>query len=104
MDWIDLYDEGCTTVYRHNNINVANSAAIWANQKYMSEYRNATYRITNDLFSFSETYCSKIVWQAYYYVEPIGTYGRDPYPVGVVTPGMLPNQITGVSLNGSYGV
>ena len=44
------------------------------------------------------------MWQAYYYVEPIGTYGRDPYPVGVVTPGMLPNQITGVSLNGSYGV
>lgn len=57
-----------TKIYRHQNSSIATQAAQWANRTYRNS--NAKYKITNDLTTTHETYCSKIVWQAYYYGPP----------------------------------
>lgn len=79
-EWIETYgleapDEGFiptnTEVYRLENINssifgvYAELAADWARANY--ENSGYEYQITTDLFTTNPTYCSKIVWQAYYY-------------------------------------
>lgn len=78
-EWIEKYgleapDEGFiptnTEVYRMENIDspmfsgYADLAAEWALENY--ENSGYEYRITTDLYSTNPTYCSKIVWQAYY--------------------------------------
>lgn len=67
--WNSLYSmknkSSWTKVYRHSSQTVAYQAATWASTTYKNS--GATYKITADLTSTNETYCSKIVWQAYYY-------------------------------------
>ena len=78
--WIETYgleapDEGFiptnTEVYRFENADqplwagYPEKAAEWARRTY--ENSGYEYEITTDLFSTNPTYCSKIVWQAYYY-------------------------------------
>lgn len=87
-------------VLRVPNSTVANQAANWVINKYKG--KSPGYKITTDWRGTSPTYCSKIVWQGYYFgtgstpvmkppVEPliiqprtIATYFRPAYsPAGV---------------------
>lgn len=54
-DWIKIY--------RPYNSEYGKRAANWAEITYKNS--NATYKINTNIFSTNETYCSKIVFQAY---------------------------------------
>ncbi len=53
------------SVYRVPNSKVANAAANWASSRYVG--KKYSYFITDNIKSVNPTYCSKIVFQAYYY-------------------------------------
>ncbi len=78
-----------TLIYRHSNSTVASQAAQWANRTYRNS--NAEYVISTDLFSTNETYCSKLVWQAYYF-GPSTPHATFP-SLNIVNPYQLPNLI-----------
>ena len=101
-EWNRKYttDGNWTKVYRHSEFNVGYLAAEWTEINYKE--KNAQYVINTDLASTNKTYCSKIVWQAYYY-GPAMQYGSDVHYatggiVGVVLPYELPTKIPGLSL------
>jgi len=52
-------------IYRMNDKSIAGDAASWAQTNYQNS--NAKYVINKDLTTTDKTYCSKIVFQAYYY-------------------------------------
>lgn len=54
-----------TKVYRHKNSSTALRASSWAGITY--DGSKAEYSLHMDLSRTDKTYCSKIVWQAYYY-------------------------------------
>lgn len=67
--WFDTYSN--TTIYRLKSGVIgwrtrAYNAGSWASN-YTKYYSDAEYVITNDLLDKTETYCSKLVWQAYHY-------------------------------------
>lgn len=62
--WRSNYDK--TNVYRVQTQSVAIEAARWAKNNY-KDGSNPGYKVNTSLYSKSPTYCSKIVWQAYYY-------------------------------------
>jgi len=64
--WFDSRYGERTRVVRHTSHykGSAADAAKWAN-KYVVDYKNATYSIASSLDSFNKTYCSKLVWQAF---------------------------------------
>lgn len=53
-------------VYRHFDENVAKAAAKWAKDTYYKN-KNVVFGFEGDLMSTGIIYCSKIVWQAYYF-------------------------------------
>lgn len=83
-----------TKVYRHSSTTTAAKAGSWANTTYGVD-SEASYVINFDLTSTDKTYCSKIVWQAYYYGPT--TAVATGSTIGVVTPYDLPNRINGVT-------
>lgn len=74
-DWIKEYaDKGWVKVYRiKNREDIGRAAARWADKNYYSTTGSTTqniypkYEITPHLYSTDPTYCSKIVYQAYWY-------------------------------------
>ena len=97
-DWLTDYSDagGWTQVYRHTNSSVGLSAGIWALVNYKDS--NATYSFSGGLYDTSQTYCSKIVWQAYYYTEPVGTHVETPTDIyGIIVPYDLRNLIFNIS-------
>lgn len=100
--WNSLYsykEKGCwTKIYRHSNKNVAQKAANWASSTYKG--KSATYKITKNLTTTNETYCSKIVWQAYYYGPdtPVATGKTNEYRL----PYGLPDKINNLSIVKTY--
>lgn len=84
-----------TAVYRPNLVADGMYASGWADNTYRNS--NASYSFSAILSSTSATYCSKIVWQAYYYgvgshsiSRPgIGGYG---YVLPYELPGMFTND------------
>ncbi|WP_242066096.1 YiiX/YebB-like N1pC/P60 family cysteine hydrolase [Brevibacillus laterosporus] len=55
-----------TKVVRHNRTKIRNQAADWADW-YVRKYSDVEYSIS-DLYNYKyKTYCSKIVWNAYYF-------------------------------------
>lgn len=88
--------KGWTKVYRHKNNKIANKASDWANDTYTDS--KAKYKITRDLSTTEETYCSKIVFQAYYYAK------NDELPSvrKIVLPYKLSQDIKGLELNIHY--
>lgn len=105
VDWARDYANGTTRLYRMSNSSYGSKAAIEAWSKYLNVYPKATYDLATRLDTYDKTYCSKIVWQAYHYINPscanlpvIGGYA------GVVTPGDLPNKIPLLTYYNSYGV
>lgn len=64
--WNSTYTtEGWTKIYRHSDSDIADQAGQWASDTYKGS--SAKYVISMDLSTTDETYCSKLVWQAYYY-------------------------------------
>lgn len=84
-----------TRIYRHSSSTVASQAATWERNTYKNS--GAKYVLNTDLVSTNETYCSKMVWQAYYYgpSSPAATY----YENRIVTPYGIPSAIPSLSLN-----
>lgn len=87
-----------TKVYRHNSSTVANAAANWAVNTYSGS--NAEYKITGNLASTDVTYCSKLVWQAYYY-GPSSHQANGP-TIGYRLPYDLPDTIHSLSYKHTY--
>lgn len=76
LEWfIHNYDNGFIKIYRPTYKKRGENAAKWALDTY--EYSNALYKIDMDLIHFDRTYCSKLVWQSYYYTSPKSTI----YPI-----------------------
>ena len=74
QQWIDKYtSKGWVKVYRCPDSNVAKQAARWADRNYYSSNGTATqdifpeYKITTNLYSKNPSYCSKLVFHAYYF-------------------------------------
>lgn len=87
-----------TKVYRHSDYSVADYAAEWAEDTYLGS--NAEYKITGNLASTDVTYCSKIVWQAYYY-GPSSHEANGP-TIGYRMPYDLPDTIHNLSYEHTY--
>ena len=76
-------------VLRHNDYNASIAAAQWANSYYAKYKDIATYRIASWRDTLDPNYCSKFVWQSYYFGSnnKIATF-NDPvplYPMNLVT-------------------
>lgn len=97
--WITEHIKEWTSVYRIRNTGLARQVAQYADTHYYSTTGSITknihidYRITTDIKGVNPNYCSKLVWQAYY-------YGTGDLPVmygigsGVVVPTGLPALFT----------
>ncbi|NEG88612.1 hypothetical protein [Bifidobacterium aerophilum] len=94
-----LYPGGWTKIYRHKSASVASAAANWARKTYVNS--KATYYINLDLASTDKTYCSKLVWQSYYY-GPSTPSATIPF-TRIVVPYGLDEDISGISLVQQYG-
>lgn len=98
--WNSEYSKkGWTRVYRHSNSKIATAAGNWASKKYKGS--SAKYKITTDLTSTKETYCSKIVWQAYYYGPSSPSISGTT--TGIKTPYGLPNTIKNIYKIKTFG-
>lgn len=97
--WITEHIKEWTSVYRMRNTGLARQVAQYADTHFYCTYRGATknihldYRITTNIKEINPNYCSKLVWQAYY-------YGTGNLPVvygigsGVIAPTGLPTLFT----------
>lgn len=87
-----------TKVYRHSSATTATAAATWVRDTYL--YSNAEYQINYDLHGTDTVYCSKIVYQAYYYgpSSPAAVY----YSNTIVPPYGLTGAIPNLSLNTTF--
>lgn len=102
--FISSYKNGWIKVYRPTNSAWGSKAANWAKINY--ENSKATYRITTDINSTKETYCSKIVFQAYkfgvgrsafntYFHSQGGGYTANDYDAKrmIIPPYVLPQSL-----------
>lgn len=87
-----------TKVYRHKSSTKASAAAKWTENTYLNS--KAEYKITANLASTSVTYCSKLVWQGYYY-GPSTKEANGP-TVGYRLPYDLPSTIHSLSHKKTY--
>jgi len=92
----DWGGNGQLSVYRLNSSTAASKAATWAVNKYKGS--SAVYKITTNLTTTHETYCSKIVFQAYYYGVGRSVVNDKFTLTGIVAPYTLPSLLNG----GSY--
>nr|WP_315102861.1 hypothetical protein [uncultured Catonella sp.] len=89
-EWNSEYTaKGWTKVYRTDFWHAAFGAALWAKNTYLNS--NAEYQIDLNLSSTNKTYCSKLVWQAYYY-GPHFHYADKPI-TNIILPYDLHNKI-----------
>lgn len=101
-EWKKKYPSGIinwTKVYRSVSPINGSRAAQWARNTYRSS--NATYKITMDLASTHETYCSKIVWQAYYYGAGKSHTDNPPTLKGIRLPYDLPTTVKSLTFKGN---
>ena len=91
--YTDTDTDHWTKVYRHYSSSTATEAGDWAYDTYA--YTDVEYALSLDLSSTNETYCSKIVWQAYYYgpSSPAATGSLSGY----VLPYDLVDRISNIS-------
>lgn len=76
LEWSRRYNSepgDWTKIYRPSSIYQPSLAESWAKNHYLN--KKFSYGITTDLFSENPTYCSKIVWQAYFYASGYGQMG-----------------------------
>lgn len=62
--WWGLYPD--EKIVRHSSASTAQSAATWASN-FVTNYSSISYSISNLASPYTSTYCSKIVWDSYYY-------------------------------------
>ncbi|MBC6316515.1 hypothetical protein [Listeria grandensis] len=90
-EWINKNIKYWTSVYRLQNQSLAKTVATYADKNYYSSKgaavkdRHIDYKITSALKSTDPNYCSKLVYQAYYF----GT-GSLPVMMPVALPTILP--------------
>lgn len=72
-------------VIRYSSGTKAKKAGIWA-REYAEEYYDAEYGLFSKLRGFDPTYCSKIVWQAYYYGADINFNDLSPSSTDMFAP------------------
>ncbi|MED4800761.1 hypothetical protein ACQGRJ_18260 [Bacillus atrophaeus] len=71
--WVSKYNKGWIKVYRLKNSSLAAKVAKYADRHYWSTKGAATknihiaYKLTPHLYSVSPSYCSKLVYDAYWY-------------------------------------
>lgn len=87
-----------TKIYRHSNETIASQAAEWADETYKDS--GAGYYINQDVQDTTLTYCSKIVWQAYFYGPE--TTDATYLSSGYILPYNLANLIGDVSLHKTF--
>lgn len=87
------YDDGWIKIYRLNDSSIASNAADWAEDTYKNS--NAKYKITTSLSTTHETYCSKIVFQAYYFGGSSQVVSPKFTLSGVLSPYALPSTLDG---------
>ncbi|KSU21914.1 C40 family peptidase [Lactococcus lactis] len=98
--WITNHIKEWTSVYRISNTNLARQVARYADTHFYNTYGGATknihldYQLNSHIKQFNPNYCSKLVWQAYF-------YGSGNLPViraigdrAVVPPTNLPTSFT----------
>lgn len=98
-EWIEAFhkdDKKWTKVYRHSDSDIASSAADWAENTYRDS--NAKYFISSNTKSTKSTYCSKLVWQAYFF----GTGDAVDLRGSIIYPYFLPGFINNLELVGMY--
>lgn len=66
------------SVYRVPNSSVAWNAANWATNYYSSYRGKVQYAINTDKYSKNKMYCSKLVWQAYWFGTGSAPVLRNP--------------------------
>ncbi|KPC98935.1 hypothetical protein LR69_02907 [Geobacillus sp. BCO2] len=98
-EWFAEYPNEKVVRYRGAN---ATAAANWA-ANYVKNYRNAYYDIS-PLYYMDSTYCSKIVWQAYYYGAnyELPTVYNPLFLTSICKPYDLPTAGTVVLTKGSW--
>ncbi|MBH0333661.1 hypothetical protein ABH14_28690 [Brevibacillus brevis] len=64
-------------VIRYTSSRDAKKAGEWA-RTYAEEYSDADYDLAVKLSGFTRTYCSKLVWQAYYYGADVNLGNKRP--------------------------
>ncbi|MCM3024621.1 hypothetical protein [Heyndrickxia ginsengihumi] len=79
---------GKMKMYRISSATAATKAADWVKSHY--EGSDSTYRINNNLDSTNTTYCSKIVYQGYYF----GAHAVAYLGTALVLPYALPNILS----------
>lgn len=72
-------------VIRYSDSDAAADAAEWATT-YVKDHPDATYGLANKLKGMNETYCAKIVWQAYYYGADVNFDNMRPNSTALFTP------------------
>ena len=92
--WKEIY-KNKNMVFRVPNTRVATQAADWVARNYRG--KSPGYKITSDWRSTSPTYCSKIVWQGYYF----GT-GSTPVMKKPVEPFIIQPRTIAQYFNQSY--
>lgn len=96
-DWITSHIKEWTTVYRVNNQSLARQVASYADRHFYSSTGTYTkdihlnYGIDGYIKRFNPNYCSKLVWQAYYYGSGSLPVVAETGPLAVITPATLPN-------------
>lgn len=81
---------GSISVYRVPNSSVAWNAGNWATNYYSSYRGRVQYSINTDKYSKDKMYCSKLVWQAYWFGTGSAPVLRSPsfaiiHPYGLTT-------------------
>ncbi|EIB6117509.1 C40 family peptidase [Enterococcus faecalis] len=98
MEWMYTYNKAgkWTKVYRPAGQYRPALAAQWA----MNNYNGSGYKygITTNIFGKNPTYCSKIVWQAYYYASAAAQVGGMKQPL-IAAPYDLPNYFNNVPVH-----
>lgn len=92
--WLSKYYTGRTDIYRCSSSSVAQSAANWCVSTYAGS--NAEYSLATDLYETNKVYCSKLVWQGYYFGAGSS---HASFPIGIpwIAPYDLPTYIYNLS-------
>lgn len=90
FEWMRRYSgtNRWTKLYRPTSQYRPTDAARWAKNNY--EFKNYSYGINMKIFEKDPTYCSKIVWQAYWYSSAAAQVGGMYQPF-IASPYDLPN-------------
>lgn len=101
--WLDKYR--CTKVVRCNSTPTRVKASNWAQKYYVNgPGKNLSYKPSINTKSLSSTYCSKLVWQSYYYGANFTFKIMQMSPQGDRVSYITPNDILPYHFINSYNL